>query len=156
MHFIGNMLFLHISGDNVEDALGHFRYIIFYFLAAISGAILQMFFVYDLTIPNIGASAAISGVLGAYLVLFPMAKILTLIPIGFFVFNTRLPAFMFLGIWILMQFFSGLFSLQVGVINSVAYFAHIGGFSFGFIYTQIKKKKLIERLYLRERDFIEF
>lgn len=154
MHIIGNMLFLFIFGDNVEDALGHFRYIVFYFLSGIGGTILQFIFTTNPNIPNIGASAAISGVLGAYLVLFPLAKILTIIPVGFFLLNTKLPAYIFLFVWIGMQFLNGIASISVGTINNVAYFAHIGGFSYGFFYTISNRKKFLDRLYFKHKNIL--
>ena len=105
-------------------------------------------------IPNIGASAAISGVLGAYLVLFPLAKILTIIPIGFFLLNTKLPAYIFLFVWIGMQFLNGVASISAGTINNVAYFAHIGGFLYGFIYTISNRRKFLDRLYFKHKNIL--
>lgn len=154
MHIIGNMLFLFIFGDNVEDALGHFRYLIFYFLSGISGSFLQLLFTTNPAIPNIGASAAISGILGSYLVLFPLAKILTIIPIGFFLLNTKLPAYIFLFVWIGIQFLNGIASVTIQTINNVAYFAHLGGFLYGFLYTLLKRRKFLNKLYSKHQNIL--
>ncbi|MDP2209078.1 MAG: rhomboid family intramembrane serine protease [Bacteroidota bacterium] len=132
MHLIGNMLFLHVFGDNIEDRLGHIRYIFFYLLAGVGGAAGQIIINPISAIPMVGASGAIAGVLGAYILMFPRAKILTLIPIFFFIQFVELPAFLFLGIWFLMQLLSGTLSLGIGGdAGGVAWWAHIGGFVAG-------------------------
>ncbi len=131
LHFLGNMLFLYIFGDNVEDKFGHIRYLIFYILCGFVAFILQIFFMIGSRVPLIGASGAIAGVLGAYLLLFPRARILTLVPLGIFLRVVELPAFFFLGIWFLMQIFYGLAS--IGATSGVAWWAHIGGFLCGII-----------------------
>ncbi|MCS7250427.1 MAG: rhomboid family intramembrane serine protease [candidate division WOR-3 bacterium] len=136
VHILGNMLYLWVFGDNVEDILGHFWFLIMYILSGLAGSFLHILRnVYSQT-PMIGASGAISGVLGAYLVLFPNARILTLIPIGFFLRIALVPAFLFLGIWILLQF---LYS-SIGV-PGVAWSAHIGGFFIGLIIGLFFRKK---------------
>jgi membrane associated rhomboid family serine protease len=133
-HFLGNMLFLWIFGDNVEDRLGHVRYLIFYLLAGYAAAFAHLWFNPVSIVPAIGASGAISGVLGAYLFLYPKARIQTLIFFGFFARFTMVPAWVFLPFWFLIQLVSGVASL--GVPNGeagggVAFFAHIGGFVAG-------------------------
>lgn len=134
-HLISNMWFLHIFGDNVEDKLGHFFYLVFYLSAGIFAVFSQFIFNLDSQIPMIGASGAISGVAGAYFVFFKKSKIEALVP-GFFGFLhlVELPAWFFLGYWFLIQVFSGLGSLVTFDINQggVAWFAHIGGFLFGW------------------------
>jgi membrane associated rhomboid family serine protease len=137
LHIIGNMLFLWIFGNNVEDALGHVRFLGFYLLAGFAATALQTFITLEYgtareaTIPNLGASGAVSGVLGAYLLLLPRASVVLLIFIGIILIR-ELPAFLFLGFWFLFQLLQGGFSLvspQEG--GGVAFFAHIGGFVFG-------------------------
>ncbi|MDI6803688.1 MAG: rhomboid family intramembrane serine protease [Bacteroidota bacterium] len=142
MHLIGNMLFLHVFGDNIEDRLGHVRYIFFYLLAGVGAAAGQILINPTSEIPMIGASGAIAGVLGAYILMFPRAKILTLIPIFFFIQFVELPAFLFLGIWFLMQLLSGTLSLGVGSdAGGVAWWAHIGGFVAGAVLLLLFKKR---------------
>jgi membrane associated rhomboid family serine protease len=134
LHIIGNMLFLWIFGNNVEDSMGKIRFLIFYLLSGIAATALQTFVTLwmgtnqDAAIPNVGASGAVSGVLGAYLFLLPNASVLTLV----FYFLIEVPAFLFLGFWFIFQLWEGGFSLvepQAG--GGVAFFAHIGGFVFG-------------------------
>jgi membrane associated rhomboid family serine protease len=140
IHIIGNMLFLWIFGNNVEDAMGKVKFVIFYLLSGIAATALQTWVtiefatVRDASIPNIGASGAIAGVLGAYLVLLPRASVLTAITLGFFFILREIPAIWFLGVWFLFQLIEGGFSIthpQAG--GGVAFFAHIGGFAFGLI-----------------------
>ena len=107
LHVGGNMLYLWIFGDNVEDTLGHFRFIIFYLLSGLAAALAQTAIAPSSMIPMIGASGAVAGVLGAYLLLFPHARILTLLIIGFFVRLVHIPALIVLGFWVVVQFFSG-------------------------------------------------
>ncbi|HOJ92259.1 MAG TPA: rhomboid family intramembrane serine protease [Dictyoglomaceae bacterium] len=141
-HLIGNMLFLYIFGDNVEDAMGHFRYLIFYILAGAFAGIVQVIFSRDLYTPAIGASGAIAGVLGAYFRFFPRARILTMAVLGFFLEFIYIPAFFYLGIWFLMQLLSGVFSsLMLDFSGGVAWWAHVGGFSFGLFSSKIFRKK---------------
>lgn len=145
VHILGNMLYLWVFGDNVEDILGHFWFIIMYILSGLSGSFLHILKSPYSQTPMIGASGAISGILGAYLVLFPNARILTLIPFGFFLRIALVPAFLFLGIWILLQF---LYS-SMGV-PGVAWSAHIGGFIIGFIiglFFRRRKKKIDYEIY---------
>ena len=132
-HLLGNMLFLWIFGDNVEDRLGHFRYLVFYLLCGYAATFAHAFFNAGSIMPAIGASGAISGVLGAYLFLYPRARIVTLVWLFLFVRFIEIPALVFLPIWFLMQFFSGVSSLGAGdaAAGGVAWFAHIGGFISG-------------------------
>jgi membrane associated rhomboid family serine protease len=133
-HFLGNMLFLWIFGDNVEDRLGHLRYLVFYLLAGYAATFAHAFAASGSAVPAIGASGAISGVLGAYVFLYPRARIVTLVFLGFFIQTVELPALVYLPLWFLMQFLQGLASLGVPEAASgggVAWFAHIGGFVAG-------------------------
>ena len=144
LHLIGNMLFLWIFGNNVEDALGKVRFLAFYLLAGIAATGLQTVVTLaagtDMAaaVPNVGASGAVSGVLGAYLVVLPNAKVLTLV----FFFLLEVPAFLFLGAWFLFQLWEGGFSLtQPEVGGGVAFFAHVGGFVFGAATVRIFMKR---------------
>ncbi len=130
-HIIGNMLYLWIFGDNIEDAFGHFWFLLVYLFTGLVGSLLQIVFMPGSSIPTIGASGAISGVMGAYFVLFPRARVLTLVPIFFFIRLIYLPAPLLLGFWILIQVLNGCGS--VPGTGGVAYFAHIGGFAAGII-----------------------
>ena len=131
LHIAGNMLYLCIFGDNVEDTLGHGRFLVFYLGCGVVAAVAQTMAGPSSRIPMIGASGAVSGVLGAYLLLFPYATILTLITFGFFVRFVRMPAVIVLGFWIVMQFAYGYLGLGRGEDGGVAWFAHIGGFLAG-------------------------
>ena len=133
-HFLGNMLFLWIFGDNVEDRLGHFRYLVFYLLAGYAATLAHLWASPSSAVPAIGASGAISGVLGAYLFLHPRARIVTLVWFLFFIRLVEIPALVYLPLWFLMQAFSGLASLGAQTADAaggVAWFAHIGGFVAG-------------------------
>lgn len=131
-----NMLFLWVFGNNIEDRLGHVKYIIFY-LACGALAALSQWIVSPLSaVPSLGASGAIAGVMGAYILRFPKARILTLLPLGFFLYTVRIPAIFFLGFWFAQQALNGVLSLQVQTasdMGGVAYWAHAGGFVFGAI-----------------------
>ena len=134
LHIGSNMLYLWIFGDNIEDRLGRFRYLLFYLLCGFLATFAHAVFSPGSRIPAIGASGAIAGVLGAYLLLFPHARVLTLIPIIFFITVRELPAVLILGLWFVLQLFSGVGSLGVTDaqdMGGVAYFAHIGGFIAG-------------------------
>jgi membrane associated rhomboid family serine protease len=136
MHIGSNMLYLWIFGDNIEDRLGHARFTIFYFLCGIIATLAHALASPGSTIPAIGASGAIAGVLGAYLILFPHAQVTTLIPIFMFITVRQIPAVLILGLWFVLQLFSGVGSLGVPDaqdMGGVAYFAHIGGFVAGMI-----------------------
>ncbi|RUM89868.1 MAG: rhomboid family intramembrane serine protease [Thermodesulfatator sp.] len=134
VHFLGNMWTLWIFGDNVEDRLGHLRFLIFYLLCGVAAALTHIFMHPDSTVPTIGASGAISGVLGAYFVMFPLARVIVLVPIFFFPFFLEVPALLYLGYWYLLQVFSGTLSLALpGEIGGVAWWAHAGGFLTGVL-----------------------
>jgi len=129
------MWFLYIFGDNVEDRLGHFRYLLFYLMCGLASGISHLLLNLHSNIPTIGASGAIAGVMGAYLVLFPRAKVLALVPIFFFLHFAEVPAFLFLGIWFLFQFLSAAgASAHAG---GIAWWAHVGGFIFGIIFLKL-------------------
>jgi rhomboid family protein len=134
-HILGNMLYLWIFGDNVEDRMGHAGYLVFYLLSGVAATLAHAFMSPHSTMPAIGASGAISGVLGAYLVMFPRARVVTLIPLGFFLRLAELPALLVLGMWFLLQLLSGTASLNAPTAQEggVAWWAHIGGFAFGMI-----------------------
>jgi membrane associated rhomboid family serine protease len=132
LHLGGNMLFLWIFGNNVEDSMGPVKFIVFYLLAGLAATAGQVLIGPDAKVPNIGASGAIAGVLAGYLVLFPRARVVTIIFIVFFFTIVELPALFFLGFWFVQQVLFGYFDLNSGgATGGVAYFAHIGGFVFG-------------------------
>lgn len=131
MHLAGNMLYLWIFGNNIEDVLGKFKFLLFYLITGVIAAASHIATDLDSTIPMVGASGAVSGVLGAYLVLFPHARVRTLIFLGFFISVVRLPAIVLLGIWILMQLANNMMT-PAGEAE-VAFMAHIGGFAAGMI-----------------------
>jgi len=135
LHFLGNMLYLYIFGDNVEDRLGHFRYLVFYLLCGLASGVSHLVINWHSNVPTIGASGAIAGVMGAYFILYPRAKVLTLVPIFFFFQFVELPAFLFLGIWFLFQFLSA--AGASGQAGGIAWWAHIGGFVFGVIFLKL-------------------
>ncbi len=138
LHLGGNMLYLWIFGNNLEEQLGRTRFIIFYLLCGILASLAQWYFSPQSQIPSLGASGAIAGVMGAYIIRYPGARILTLLPLGFFITTVRIPAVWFLGIWFVQQALYGIASLgasaNVGMEGGgVAYWAHAGGFVFGAI-----------------------
>ncbi len=139
LHLLGNMLYLYIFGDNVEDMLGRGRYLFFYLACGVVSFLVQIAFASRSMVPNVGASGAIAGVLGAYFVLFPRARVLTLIPLFIFFPLVEIPAFFFLGIWFLIQFLSGAASLgqSSALTGGVAWWAHIGGFVAGILFLKI-------------------
>ncbi len=147
LHIIGNMWFLWVFGDNVEDRLGKFKYILFYVLCGLGAAVIQSlvsFLTGAVHVPMVGASGAISGVLGAYLYLFPHARILALVPVFFFLTFMELPAVFFIGMWVFIQIINGLITLPFASMGGVAWFAHIGGFFVGY--------KLV-RVFYRRRSY---
>ena len=137
LHVGGNMLYLWIFGDNVEDTLGHFRFVLFYLLSGVAAALAQTVVGPSSGIPMVGASGAVSGVLGAYLLLFPHARILTLLIIGFFIRLVYIPAVVVLGFWAVIQFLNGFLTLGLATGGEpgggVAFWAHVGGFVAGII-----------------------
>jgi membrane associated rhomboid family serine protease len=129
MHLLGNMLFLYIFGDNVEDAFGHVGYLLFYIVCGIGSGLVHVLFNLHSTLPAIGASGAISGVMGAYALFFPRAKVLML----FFIFLIPIPAVLVLGYWFVLQFLAGIGQLGASNAGGVAFWAHIGGFLIGLV-----------------------
>lgn len=148
MHLIGNMLYLWIFGNNVEDAMGHARFVVFYLLCGIVAVAAQALPNPSSTIPMIGASGAISGVLGAYLLLYPRAQVLVLVPLGFFTRLVHLPALLVLGLWFVLQLISSALAPTAG--GGVAFGAHIGGFVAGMALIPLFKRRTV-RLFARAR-----
>jgi membrane associated rhomboid family serine protease len=137
LHLGGNMLFLWIFGDNVEDFFGHFTYLLFYMVCGIGAGLLHIVFNLHSTVPAIGASGAISGVMGAYILFYPRARILTLV----FIFPIPVPAVLFLGLWFVLQFLDGLNTIGVKVTGGVAVWAHIGGFLLGMLLASLARRE---------------
>jgi membrane associated rhomboid family serine protease len=142
LHLAGNMLYLWIFGNNVEDAMGHTRFVVFYLLAGIAAALAQALPNPDSTIPMVGASGAISGVLGAYLLLHPRAHVLVLIPLGLFTQLVHLPAMLVLGLWFAIQLVSSAMA-DPNAGGGVAFGAHIGGFIAGIVLLPLFKKRRV-------------
>lgn len=140
LHLGGNMLYLWIFGDNVEDTLGHIPYLFFYLVAGVGATLAHVFTNPGSSIPTVGASGAIAAVLGAYLVLYPRSRILTFIPIGFFMTLKLVPAAIVLGVWFILQLFHGVLSLGGPDIGGTAFWAHIGGFVIGVLFALIFMK----------------
>jgi membrane associated rhomboid family serine protease len=132
-HLGGNMLYLWIFGDNIEDRMGHVGFLIFYVISGIAAVMTHILLDPNSSVPLVGASGAIAGVLGAYLVLFPRARILSLIPFGFFSRFVHVPAIYFLPIWFVLQLISGLGSMVAGQAEGIAWWAHVGGFVAGMV-----------------------
>jgi membrane associated rhomboid family serine protease len=131
MHFLGNMWFLHIFGDNVEDCFGHVQYLLFYLGCGVAASGIHLLSAANSPIPTIGASGAIAGVMGAYFLLYPKAKVLTLIPIIIILYTVVLPAPLFLGVWFVIQLLQGTLLVSGTMAEGVAWWAHIGGFVAG-------------------------
>jgi len=145
LHLIANMWVLWIFGDNIEDHLGHFLYLIFYLLTGIAASLMHIVFNLGSTVPSVGASGAIAGVMGAYFMLFPSARVLTLVPIIFFFSFIWLPAWIVLGYWFVVQFLSGAatsiaFSQQTG--GGIAFWAHVGGFVAGVVMIKVLPQRI--------------
>lgn len=147
LHIIGNMWFLWLFGPNVEDRLGHLPYLGFYLVCGLGAGIAQTLFSLGSTIPGLGASGAIAGVLGAYVVFFPSSRILTLVTLFFWWFFARLPAVLFIGLWFAVQFLSGLGSLGSAQGGGVAWWAHVGGFLLGMLLVSGMRRKQSEIYY---------
>lgn len=145
LHLLGNMISLWIFGDNVEDKMGHFVFIFFYFFSGFFASFIHILFNFYSSVPTIGASGAIAGVMGSYFYFFPRARVLTILPLFFFFQIVEIPAFVFLGLWFLIQFFSGVLSLGIPSAGGIAWWAHIGGFLFGYIFSAVffKRKRRI-------------
>ena len=154
-HFISNMWTLWLFGDNVEDCLGHFRFLVFYLLCGLAAGFLHFFFNPGSTLPTIGASGAIAGVMGAYFVMFPTARVITLVPIFFIPYFIEIPAVFYLGLWFLSQLFSGVFSLMLPAgAGGIAWWAHVGGFLFGiFVLPLFRKRRRSYRPFYADEYF---
>lgn len=142
-HIINNMWVLFIFGDNVEARMGSIRYLVFYLLGGTAAGLMQTYILPSSAVPMIGASGAVAGVLGAYLILFPRSRIASIVPIFFIFTLIEIPAFIFLLFWFVSQIYSGLFAVQGGGGSGIAWWAHIGGFIFGVImvsFFAIKRK----------------
>src|SRR3982751_330301 len=148
--FAGNMLYLWIFGDNVEDRFGHARFVVFYLLCGAAAALAQTIMSPDSVVPMVGASGAIAGVMGAYFVLYPHSRIVTLVPIFLFIQLIEVPAIIFLGIWFLMQFLSGVGSVASAAsrqpAGGVAFWAHVAGFAAGvggvFVFRRPERQRI--------------
>jgi membrane associated rhomboid family serine protease len=136
-HIAGNMLFLWIFGDNIEDFFGHLPYLLFYLVCGLGAGLLHVLFNLSSTVPALGASGAISGVMGAYMLLYPRVRILTLV----FIFVVPIPAVFILGYWFLLQFLAGISALGASASGGVAWWAHVGGFLLGMLLTVLVRRK---------------
>lgn len=137
MHIGSNMLFLWVFGDNVEDRFGHVGYTVFYLVTGIAAGLTHVWVNSSSTVPSVGASGAIAGVLGAYLILFPQAQVRTLVILGWFITIARVPALLLIGFWFVTQLFSGLAALDAPQSTGVAFWAHIGGFVAGLVLAKV-------------------
>lgn len=145
MHIIGNMLFLWVFGDNVEDIVGSWRYLLLYLLAGAVGNLAHVITNPASALPTIGASGAVAGILGAYLINFAHARVVTIIPLGIFLWTVELPALFFLLFWFVIQLISGFASLGVESVGGVAWWAHIGGFLAGVLLVRYLRERRYER-----------
>ena len=136
-HIGGNMLYLWIFGDNVEDSMGRGRFLVFYLVGGLVASLAHIFTNANSVIPTVGASGAIAAVLGAYLILFPQSRVLTLVPLGFFLRITTIPAIFVLGLWFVLQLFQGVLTIGGPDVGGVAFWAHIGGFVTGLVLAKI-------------------
>ncbi len=152
LHLLGNMLFLFVFGRSVEDRFGHMKFLLIYFGGGFAGALLHIFLNTGSRVPTIGASGAIAGVLGAYFISFPSARITTLIPLLFFFWTVQLPAILLLGYWFVIQFVLGfqMLNIQTATGGGVAWWAHVGGFLTGLLLAAVmrppKRRPVIEVL----------
>lgn len=153
-HLISNMWVLYIFGDNVEDRMGHLRYLLFYLLGGIGAAAAHVLVSPGSTVPTIGASGAISAVMGAYIVLFPGAHVLTLVPGFLMPWFIEVPALIFIGFWFISQLFNGLFALSIGgavhTYGGVAWWAHVGGFVAGLLLVRLFQRRRYRYFYADE------
>ena len=146
-HFLSNMWVLYIFGDNIEDRVGAVPYLVFYLLSGAAAALLQIYITQGSSVPMIGASGAIAGVLGAYLISYPSARIASLVPILFIFTIVDVPAVLFLIFWFVSQLYSGLFAIQGGSSSGIAWWAHIGGFIFGLIMVSFFGRRTVYQRY---------
>jgi membrane associated rhomboid family serine protease len=146
-HLLGNMLFLWVFGGSVEETLGHFQYLIFYLICGIGSATAHTIFNWGSKVPTVGASGAISGIMGAFIVLYPRARVTTLIPALFLFFTIKIPAYLMLGYWFFLQFFSGVASLGMSEQGGVAWWAHVGGFLLGAVLVVGERPKARRAVY---------
>jgi membrane associated rhomboid family serine protease len=148
-HLLSNMLALYIFGDNVEDRMGSGRYLVFYLLSGVAAAFAHLVFNPTSAVPTVGASGAISGVLAAYLIFFPNARVITLIPMFFLPWFVEIPALIYLGMWFVSQLFNGLFAVATGVqaFGGVAWWAHVGGFVAGLLLAPFFRRRYTIRPY---------
>lgn len=156
VHFLSNVWILFIFGDNVEDRMGHGRYLAFYILSGFASGLMQTLVGPTSQIPAIGASGAIAGVLGAYFVLFPGARVVTLIPIFIFPWFLEIPALIYLGFWFISQLFSGLAALnmpEAAAMGGIAWWAHIGGFMFGVFLYRIFTPRIHPAYFRQYREY---
>lgn len=151
LHLIGNMWFLYVFGDNVEDRLGHVGFSLLYLGTGVFAGLAHLATNFDSPIPTVGASGAIAGVMGAYMLLYPRAQVITLIPIFFFLHTTILPAYLFLGIWFALQFLQGFGSIG-DVTTGVAWWAHVGGFAAGAAVAWLIEHSPLSRPPVKERE----
>ncbi len=143
-HLLSNMWVLFIFGDNIEDRMGSFNYLIFYLLCGVAAALMEVFVLTNSHVPTIGASGAIAGVLGAYLIFFPRARVASLVPILFIFTIIEIPAVLFLLFWFVSQLFSGVMSLE-GASGGIAWWAHVGGFLFGMLASNLFAPRRVVR-----------
>lgn len=148
-HIINNMWVLFIFGDNVEAGMGKIRYLIFYLLSGVAAGLLQTYVLPESAVPMIGASGAVAGVLGAYLIMVPRSRIASLVPILFIFTIVEIPAVFFLVFWFVSQLYSGLFSIQGAGESGIAWWAHIGGFVFGVIMVFLFRRRTPHRVSYR-------
>ena len=146
-HFLSNMWVLYIFGDNIEDRVGAVPYLFFYLLSGAAAALLQIYITQGSSVPMIGASGAIAGVLGAYLISYPGARSASLVPILFIFTIVDVPAVLFLIFWFVSQLYSGLFAIQGGSASGIAWWAHIGGFIFGLIMVSFFGRRTVYQRY---------
>ncbi len=132
-HLISNMWALWIFGDNVEDRLGHGRYFLFYLLAGVGAALIHSLLNASSVVPSVGASGAISGVMGAYLLMFPFSRIITILPLFFMAYMIPVPAYFYIGAWFIGQLTAGMMSLALPGTTGIAFWAHVGGFASGYL-----------------------
>ena len=153
LHLLSNMLALYIFGDNVEDRVGHGRYLVFYLICGLIAALTHIAFNSNSPVPTIGASGAISGVLGAYFILYPRARVITLIPIFILPWFIEIPAIVYLGFWFLSQLLNGTLAIVSGAqaFGGVAFWAHVGGFLAGLLLVKpFEQRRYIRRVYVDE------